>query len=209
MNVSVSGTMGSGKSFITGMIKKNLDELNIPVIVLEADKIFKTDICTNRLFIQQAQKLTSGNAYTKNGGERVYNTEFFKENLFTDKQFYTDYNTLIEPFLTNVIINRLSSPVPLFNCIIELAVPSPSVMTLCDYNISVFTLDSTAHNRIKKRNPEYSDEYIKTVRSFQSSLNNGKLSDFYFDNCSNEITELDMDWCVGLFTGKSKTKSRY
>ena len=202
MNISIGGMMGSGKSFITGMIKKNLDMRYIQSVVLEADKIFKSDICYNPLFIKKAQQLTNNNAYIKNGDELVYNKDFFKENLFTDLQFYKDYNRLIEPFLSGMLI-ELFNKIPKMNYIVELAVPTPSIMGLCDYNISVFSNDEIAQARVKKRNPEYSYQYIKTVRKFQNSLHDKRLADFYFDNCSDEMPEHDLNWCVGLFTGES------
>ncbi len=167
--IGLTGGIASGKSLVSGFFE---DE---NVTVLDADKIYKNLLKTNKVLYNEVKKAF--------GFDEV-NLKILAEIVFNDEKKLKQLNKITHPFVIRSFteqLKRLSKT----EKIVVLDIPllfEAKMDDFCDEIICVYVDEKIQIERLVERNQISVQEAIKRIKSQMPLVDKCKLSDYVIDN---------------------------
>ena len=167
--IGLTGGIASGKSLVSGFFE---DE---NVTVLDADKIYKNLLKTNKVLYNEVKK---------SFGLDEVNLKILAEIVFNDERKLKQLNTITHPFVIRSFteqLKRLSRTEKLVVLDIPLLFEA-KMEDFCDEIICVYVDEKVQLERLVERNKISVQEASKRIKSQMSLSEKCKLSDYVIDN---------------------------
>jgi len=167
--IGLTGGIASGKSLVSGFFE---DE---NVTVLDADKIYKNLLKTNKVLYNEVKK---------SFGLDEVNLKILAEIVFNDERKLKQLNKITHPFVIRSFteqLKRLSRTEKLVVLDIPLLFEA-KMEDFCDEIICVYVDEKVQLERLVERNKISVQEASKRIKSQMSLSEKCKLSDYVIDN---------------------------
>ncbi|MFA7075513.1 MAG: dephospho-CoA kinase [Candidatus Izemoplasmatales bacterium] len=167
--IGLTGGIASGKSLISGYFKTE------NVIVLDADKIYKNLLKTNKILYNEIKE--------------EFNLEeldltILSEIVFNDQLKLNRLNEITHPFVMNVFTEELDK-LEKTEKLVVLDIPllyEAKMKSFCDEIICVYIDEKIQLERLIKRNKLSTEEALKRINSQMPLSKKSKMSKYVIDN---------------------------
>ncbi|HPD99894.1 MAG TPA: dephospho-CoA kinase [Bacillota bacterium] len=181
IRIGLTGGIASGKSLVSSYF----EELNIPI--LDADKIYKNLLKTNKLLYNEIKKTFNLEDFTlKDLGEIVFDDQIKLKTL----------NKIAHPYVIRHFAEQLKKMAKTEEFVV-LDIPllfEAKMENYCDVIICVYVDEIIQIERLMKRNNLTKKEALKRIESQMPLSEKCKISDFVIDNSQ------DRDYTLQQFT---------
>ena len=181
IRIGLTGGIASGKSLVSSYF----EEQNIPI--LDADKIYKNLLKTNKLLYNEIKKTFNLEDFTfKHLGEIVFN----------DQNKLKTLNKIAHPYVIRYFSEQLKKMAKTEEFVV-LDIPllfEAKMENYCDVIICVYVDEIIQIERLMKRNNLTKKEALKRIESQMPLSEKCKISDFVIDNSQ------DRDYTLQQFT---------
>ena len=171
--IGLTGGIASGKSLVSGFFEA------MDIIVLDADKIYKNLLKTNKLLYNEIKK---------EFGFNEINFKLLADIVFNDEVKMKKLNKITHPYVIRSFreqINRLIKTEKLIVLDIPLLYEA-KMEDFCDEIICVYVDSETQIKRLKERDKISLDEALKKINSQMPLEEKVKYSDYIIDNSYTE-----------------------
>ncbi len=176
--IGLTGGIASGKSLVSGFFEA------MDIIVLDADKIYKNLLKTNKLLYNEIKK---------EFGLNEINFKLLADIVFNDEVKMKKLNKITHPYVIRSFreqINHLSKTEKLIVLDIPLLYEA-KMEDFCDEIICVYVDSKTQTKRLQERDNISLDEALKKINSQMPLEEKVKYSDYVIDNSYTEEKTFD------------------
>ena len=180
LSIGLTGGIGSGKTFVANIIKKNKN-----FIIFDSDLIAKK-ILNNDLSVKESVKSNFGKkSYLKN----KLNSKFISDIVFVDQTLLEKLNDIVHPKVIKEFKDFKSNHKEKITVIESALLFETGFYQLNDVNILITCPVNLRLNRIMKRDNIRKEHALKIISSQWKDSKKIKLADFVIDNIDKLETE--------------------
>ena len=180
LSIGLTGGIGSGKTFVANIIKKNKN-----FVIFDSDLIAKK-ILNNDLSVKESVKSNFGKkSYLKN----KLNSKFISDIVFVDQTLLDKLNDIVHPKVIKEFKDFKSNHKEKITVIESALLFETGFYQLNDVNILITCPVDLRLNRIMKRDNIKKEHALKIISSQWKDSKKIKLADFVIDNIDKLETE--------------------
>jgi dephospho-CoA kinase len=169
IRIGLTGGIASGKSLVSGYFEEQ------DIVILDADKIYKNLLKTNKILYNEIKKTFQLEDFTlKQLGEIVFN----------DQKKLKTLNRIAHPYVIRVFTEQLKKLAKTEDFVV-LDIPllfEAKMEDFCDVIICVYVDEIIQIERLIKRNNLTEEEALKRINSQMPLSEKCKISDYVIDN---------------------------